>query len=75
MWGLLRLRRVAALTTPKPKDTLSQKILSELEVMMIALEPCDRNKLMLKLFYYAGLRVSELCGINWEDLTPNGEGG
>ena len=75
MWGLLRLRSATALTTPKPKDTLSQKILSELEVMMIAVEPCDRNKLMLKVFYYAGFPVSELCGLNWEDLTPNGESG
>jgi len=75
MWGLLRLRIAAALTTPKPKDTLSHKILSELEVIMIALEPCDRNKLMLKVFYYAGFPVSELCGLNWEDLTPYCEGG
>jgi integrase/recombinase XerD len=74
--GLIPVNAAAALTTPKPKDTLSQKILSELEVMMmIALEPCDRNKLILKTFYYAGLRVSELCGLNWEDLTPNGESG
>ena len=61
-----------AVVTPKPKDTLSQKILSELEVLtMIALEPCDRNKLILKTFYYAGLRVSELCDLSSEDLTPN----
>ncbi len=74
--GLIPVNAAAALTTPKPKDTLSQKILSELEVMMmIALEPCDRNKLILKTFYYAGLRVSELCGLNWEDLTRNGESG
>ena len=34
----------AAVVTPKPKDTLSQKILSELEVLtMIALEPCVRK--------------------------------
>jgi integrase/recombinase XerD len=74
--GLIPVNAATALTTPKPKDTLSQKILSELEVMMmIALEPCDRNKLILKTFYYAGLRASELCDLNWEDLTPNGENG
>jgi integrase/recombinase XerD len=74
--GLIPVNAAAAVVTPKPKDTLSQKILSELEVLtMIALEPCDRNKLILKTFYYAGLRVSELCGLNWEDLTPNGESG
>ena len=74
--GLIPVNAAAAVVTPKPKDTLSQKILSELEVMtMIALEPCDRNKLILKTFYYAGLRASELCDLNWEDLTPNGESG
>src|SRR6476661_6889232 len=43
--GLIPVNAAAAVVTPKPKDTLSQKILSELEVLtMIALEPCDRNK-------------------------------
>ena len=74
--GLIPVNAAAAVVTPKPKDTLSQKILSELEVMtMIALEPCTRNKLILKTFYYAGLRASELCDLNWEDLTSNGESG
>ncbi|WP_445304807.1 MULTISPECIES: tyrosine-type recombinase/integrase [unclassified Microcoleus] len=74
--GLIQVNAAAALVTPKPKDTLSQKILSELEVLtMIALEPCERNKLILKTFYYAGLRASELCDLNWEDLSPNAENG
>jgi integrase/recombinase XerD len=74
--GLIQVNAAAALVTPKPKDSLSQKILSELEVLtMIALEPCERNKLILKTFYYAGLRASELCDLNWEDLTPNDENG
>ncbi len=74
--GLIPVNAAAAVVTPKPKDTLSQKILSELEVLtMIALERCVRNKLILKTFYYVGLRASELCDLNWEDLTPNGESG
>ena len=74
--GLIQVNAGAALITPKPKDTLSQKILTEAEVkMLIASEPCDRNRLIFKVFYYAGLRVSELCGLNWEDLTSNGESG
>ncbi|MEG3929171.1 tyrosine-type recombinase/integrase [Microcoleus sp. T3_D1] len=74
--GLIQVNAGAALNTPKPKDTLSQKILTEAEVkMLIASEPCDRNRLIFKVFYYAGLRVSELCGLNWEDLTSNGESG
>jgi integrase/recombinase XerD len=74
--GLIPVNAAAAVVTPKPKDTLSQKILSELEVLtMIALEPCERNKLILKTFYYVGLRASELCDLNWEDLIPNRESG
>ncbi|MEP6519951.1 tyrosine-type recombinase/integrase [Microcoleus vaginatus] len=74
--GLIQINAGAALNTPKPKDTLSQKILTEAEVrMLIASEPCERNRLIFKVFYYAGLRVSELCGLNWEDLTNNGESG
>jgi integrase/recombinase XerD len=74
--GLIPVNAAAAVVIPKPKDTLSQKILSELEVLtMIALEPCVRNKLILKTFYYVGLRASELCDLNWEDLSPNGESG
>lgn len=74
--GLIQVNAGAALSTPKPKDTLSQKILTEAEVkMLIASEPCERNRLIFKVFYYAGLRVSELCGLNWEDLTSNGESG
>ncbi len=74
--GLIPVNAAVALVTPKPKDTLSQKILSELEIMtMIALESNPRNKLILKTLYYAGLRVSELCGLSWEDLSANGESG
>ncbi|MDI9636220.1 integrase, partial [Geitlerinema splendidum] len=49
---------------PKSKDCLSQRILSESQVLtMIALESNPRNKLILKTLYYAGLRVSELCNL------------
>lgn len=74
--GLIQVNAGAALNTPKPKDTLSQKILTEAEVkQLISGEPNERNKLIFKVFYYAGLRVSELCGLNWEDLTSNGDSG
>ncbi|WP_370589452.1 tyrosine-type recombinase/integrase [Tychonema sp. LEGE 07203] len=74
--GLIQANAGAALNTAKPKDTLSQKILTEAEVRaLIAGEPCDRNRLIFKVFYYVGLRVSELCNLNWEDFSSNGESG
>jgi len=43
---------------------------------LLALEPDLRNRVMLRLCYAAGLRVSELVGLKWRDLQPraNGEG-
>jgi integrase/recombinase XerD len=74
--GLIPVNAAAALTTPKSKDTLSQKILSESEVkLLISGESNKRNQLIFKTFYYVGLRVSELCALNWEDLSSNGDSG
>jgi DNA-binding Lrp family transcriptional regulator len=39
----------------------------------LALEPKKRNRVMLRTLYYAGLRVSELCGLCWRDLQARGE--
>ena len=60
----------AAVQLPKAKNTLAQRILHEPEVhRMIDLEPIQRNRLILKTLYYGGLRVSELCGLRWRDLS------
>src|SRR5262249_22231388 len=62
----------AALHLPKSKNTLAERILQESEVhQMFALEPSPRNRLILKTLYYAGLRVSELCGLRWKDLQAD----
>jgi site-specific recombinase XerD len=37
---------------------------------MIALEKCERNRIILLLLYSSGLRVSELCQLMWKDLKP-----
>jgi integrase/recombinase XerD len=74
--GVLQFNVGAVIEMPKSKDRLAERILSESEVlMMIALESNRRNKLILKLLYGAGLRVSELCGLKWCDLKPSGESG
>jgi len=74
--GLIPVNASVALSTPKSKDALSQKILTESDILiLIAKESNPRNKLLLKVLYYAGLRVSELCGLNWSDLSANGDSG
>jgi integrase/recombinase XerD len=62
--------------SPKAKDCLHERILSEQEVQsMIALEKCDRNRVILLLLYSSGLRVSELCQLTWKDLKSRGDSG
>ncbi len=74
--GVLQLNVTAALKQVKPQDTLNERILSELEVAtMIALETDPRNRLILRLLYSGGLRVSELSTLKWKDLKERGESG
>lgn len=60
----------APVPLPKAPDTLSERLLSEIEVLtMIDLESNLRNKLIIKTLYYGGFRVSELCALKWKHLS------
>lgn len=72
--GMVPVNVGALLKAPAAKNTLAERILSEIEVQqLIVLEPNFRNRVMLKLLYAAGLRVSELCGLRWRDLQARNE--
>lgn len=79
--GLIHFNVGAAVKPPPAKDRLSEKILDEETVRaMIAGETRPRDRLILKIFYYGGLRASELTGLTWRDLngcflTVYGKGG
>lgn len=74
--GVLPVNVGASVSPPKAKDTLNERILSELEVQtMIVLESNPRNRVILRLLYTAGLRVSELCGLKWVDVKERPAGG
>lgn len=74
--GVLKVNPGAALKQVKPKDCLNERILSELEVQtMIALQTDPRNRLILRLLYSGGLRVSELSTLVWRDLKERGDSG
>ena len=60
---------------PTRKNTLAERILPEADVQRIlALEPGNRNRVLLRLLYAAGLRVSELCALCWRDVQPRDAG-
>jgi integrase/recombinase XerD len=65
-----------AVRLPAKKETLAERILPEAAVVkMLALEPNERNRIMLKLLYASGMRVSELCRLTWRDAQDRNEGG
>ena len=63
------------LILPTPKDTLNERILSESTInQIIDAEHNPRNKLILKLLYVSGVRVSELSSLKWKDFQERPEG-
>jgi site-specific recombinase XerD len=74
--GYLQFNPAAAILSPKIKNTLAERILSESDVhRLLALEPHPRNRVLLRLLYAAGLRVSELCGLKWRDVQEREDTG
>lgn len=74
--GYLPFNVGAAVELPAGEQTLAQRILSEEEVLrLLALEEEPRNRLLLRLLYAAGLRVSELCALRWQHCLPRDEAG
>ena len=64
--GYLPLNVGVALRPPKVKNTLAERLLAEGATQrLLVLEPDLRNRVMLRLCYAAGLRVSELVGLKW----------
>jgi integrase/recombinase XerD len=75
---------------PKLKDTLAERILSEVDVhrLFVAAEQppvrrrtpiqetrARRNYVLLRLLYTAGLRVDEIAHLAWRDLRERGDAG
>ncbi|ACK74184.1 integrase family protein (plasmid) [Gloeothece citriformis PCC 7424] len=67
--GYLTVNVGSFIKSPKLKDTLAERILEKAEVKrLINATPNERDSVLLSLMYGCGLRVSEVCGLNWSDL-------
>jgi integrase/recombinase XerD len=65
----------AALSTPKTKDAIAEKILTEAEWSnLLHAEPLRQHQLMLQLLYQTRARVSEFCRLKWKDLREKADG-
>jgi integrase/recombinase XerD len=74
--GYLPYNVGAAVQLRPARDDLAQRILEESQVArLIEAAPAGRNRVLLKLLYVSGVRVSELCGLKWCDALPRKEGG
>jgi integrase/recombinase XerD len=64
------------LRVPKFRDELAERILSEAEVQrIIGMENNPRNKLLLRILYAGGIRVSSLCTLKWKHVQERKDGG
>ena len=70
--GRISASPVAGLRAPKAPRKLPQ-VLDADEAVQLVEVPTDaplglRDRALLELFYSSGLRLSELCGLRWQDL-------
>jgi integrase/recombinase XerD len=74
--GYLAFNVGAPVKAPAVKNKLAERILDERAVSeMIYSEPNPRNRALLRLLYFGGLRISEVCGLRVRDLQPRDDTG
>ncbi len=72
----LAVNPAAELALPAYENRLAERILAEEDVQrVLAAETEPRNRVLLRLLYAAGLRVSEACHLLWRNLRARGDAG
>ena len=83
--GVISANLGVLVKSPKAKNRLAERILTTEEVQLLINSTTNerdkqsllaaRDRTLVRLLYFAGLRVSELCALKWRDLKARGEGG
>lgn len=74
--GYLPINVAAALKLPKAKSELAARILTEEQVQaMVHKTDKQRDQILIRLLYASAARISEVCGLTWADVQPNGDSG
>lgn len=74
--GYLPYNVGVALKLRPTRDRLGQRILEESAVAKLIEAAAEgRNRILLKVLYASGVRVSEICGLKWCDVLARQEGG
>ena len=74
--GYLPINLGAGWELPKIENVLGERILDEKQVRdLLAAAQSQRDRVLLRVLYYGGLRISEVCGLRVRHLQPNGEAG
>jgi integrase/recombinase XerD len=74
--GLLPFNVGAGVALPARQDRLSQRILTEEQVhSIIENEPVPRRRMLWRLFYFSGGRISEVVALRWDECHPQKGGG
>lgn len=69
----LRTNVFSLVKTDTPSEVTHKRVLTEEETLKLIDAPTrHRDKLLLRLIYAAGLRVSEVAGLTWGDLLADG---
>ena len=80
LWRYLMSVRVVAtnpwsgVRMPTPKDTLTERILTEQEVESIIDAADGRDQVFLRFLYATGCRIAEATSVSWEDVRWDEDG-